>query len=67
MAVSTVPQTQGEQRPSSLGPATDSCLMSSLSPGGDCLEALGTTAGDPRSCCMDPINCALLEGKDVQV
>lgn len=49
--------------PSSLGPTTDPCLTSSLSPGGSCLEALGAMAGDPRSCCMDPINCALLGGK----
>lgn len=62
-AVSTVPQTQDKERLPSLGPATDLCLMPSLSPGGSCLEALGATAGDPRSCCMDPINCALLGGK----
>lgn len=59
--------TQGKQSLSSLGPATDPCLMSSFSPGGGCLEALSATAGDPRSCCMDPINCALLGGKGVQV
>lgn len=63
LALSTVPQTQGKPRPPSLGPATDPCLTSSLSPGGSCLEALGATAGRPRSCCTDPINCALLGGK----
>lgn len=55
---------KGQRKPPpSLGPATDPWLMPSLSPGGSCLKALGATIGDPRSCCMDPINCALLGGK----
>lgn len=62
-AVSTVPQTQSKESPPPLGPATDPWLISSLSLGGSCLKALGATIGDPRFCCMDPINCALLGGK----
>lgn len=57
------PTNTGQRKAPSLGPATDPCFMPSLSPGGSCLEALGATARDPRSCCMDPINCALLGGK----